>query len=173
MWEAAQPLRLSRKERELLEAFVRAGNTPQKIALRIRIVLGSADGVANRRLAAELGTSRPTVLRWRQRFEQAGLEGLLEDAPRPGRKRRLTREKEESIVNATLYSKPKGATQWSVRTLARSQRVSPATVYRVWKAHRLRPHRVQPVKLSSDPPGLSQVAPPWPAGPLSLAQQLS
>jgi len=151
MWEAAQPLRLSRKERELLEAFVRAGNTPQKIALRIRIVLGSADGVANRRLAAELGTSRPTVLRWRQRFEQAGLEGLLEDAPRPGRKRRLTREKEESIVNATLYSKPKGATQWSVRTLARSQRVSPATVYRVWKAHRLQPHRVQRFKLSSDP----------------------
>ena len=71
MWEAAQPLRLSRKERELLEAFVRAGNTPQKIALRIRIVLGSAEGVANHRLAAELGTSRPTVLRWRQRFEQA------------------------------------------------------------------------------------------------------
>src|SRR3989441_9875935 len=151
MWEAAQPPRLIRKGRELLEPFVRGENTPQKIALRIRIVLGSADGVANRRLAAELGTSRPTVLRWRQRFEQAGLEGLLEDAPRPGRKRRLTREKEESIVNATLYSKPKGATQWSVRTLARSQRVSPATVYRVWKAHRLQPHRVQRFKLSSDP----------------------
>ena len=73
MWEAAQPLRLSRKERELLEAFVRAGNTPQKIALRIRIVLGSAEGVANHRLAAELGTS--PVLRWRQRFEQARTGG--------------------------------------------------------------------------------------------------
>ena len=54
-------------------------------------------------------------------------------------------------MNATLYSKPKGATQWSVRTLARSQRVTPATVYRVWKAHRLQPHRVQRFKLSSDP----------------------
>ena len=151
MWEAAQPLHLSRKERELLEGFVRAGTTPQKIALRIRIVLGSADGVANHRLAAELGTSRPTVLRWRQRFERAGLEGLLEDAPRPGRKRRLTREKEEAIVNATLYSKPTGATHWSVRMLAQAQRVSPATVYRVWKAHRLQPHRVQRFKLSSDP----------------------
>jgi len=151
MWEAAQPLRLSRKERELLESFARAGNTPQKIVLRIRIVLRSAEGVANHRLAAELGTSRPTVLRWRQRFGQAGVEGLLEDAPRPGRKRRLTREKEEAIVNATLYSKPTGATHWSVRTLARVQRVSPATVYRVWKAHRLQPHRVQRFKLSSDP----------------------
>src|SRR5436189_6321181 len=102
MWEAAKALPLSVGERELLEGFARAGSTPQKIALRMRIVLRSAEGVANHRLAAELGTSRPTVLRWRQRFEQAGLEGLLEDAPRPGRKRRLTTEKEEAIVNATL-----------------------------------------------------------------------
>ncbi|HET9308727.1 MAG TPA: IS630 family transposase [Candidatus Sulfotelmatobacter sp.] len=151
MWEAAQPLRLSRKERELLEGFARTGNTPQKIVLRIRIVLRSADGIANHALAAELRTSRPTVLRWRRRFEQAGVEGLLEDAPRPGRKRRLTREKEEAIVNATLYCKPTGATHWSVRTLARAQRVSPATVHRVWKAHRLQPHRVQHFKLSPDP----------------------
>jgi Homeodomain-like domain len=76
MWEAAQPLRLSRKERELLEGFARAGNTPQKIVLRIRIVLRSADGIANHALAGELHTSRPTVLRWRRRFEQAGVEGL-------------------------------------------------------------------------------------------------
>lgn len=149
MWEAAKPLRLSARERKLLERFARAGSTPQKIGLRVRIVLRSADGVANHRLASELGTSRPTALRWRQRFEQAGLEGLLEDAPRPGRKRRLTPEKEEAIVNATLYHKPPGATHWSVRTLARAQRVSPATVHRVWKAHRLQPHRVKSFKLSN------------------------
>jgi transposase len=151
MWEAAQPLRLSNKERQLLQAFARSGNTPQKIVLRIRIVLRSAEGVANHRVAQELGTSRPTVLRWRHRFEQAGLDGLFEDAPRPGRKRRLTAEKEEAIVNATLYSKPAGATHWSVRALARAQRVSPATVYRVWRAHRLQPHRVKRFKLSTDP----------------------
>jgi transposase len=152
MWEAAKALPLSGGERKLLEGFARAGSTPQKIALRIRIVLRSADGVANHRLATELGTSRPTVLRWRQRFEQAGLEGLLEDAPRPGRKKRLTSEKEEAIVNATLYRKPPGATHGSVRTLAQAQRVSPATgVHRVWKAHRLQPHRVKSFKLSTDP----------------------
>ena len=151
MWKAAQPLPLPEKERKLLESLVRAGNTPQKIVLRLRIVLGSAKGAANHALAAELRTSRPTVLRWRRRFAQAGVEGLLEDAPRPGRKRRLSREKEEAIVNATLYSKPAPATHWSVRSLARAQRVSPATVYRVWRAHRLQPHRVRHFKLSSDP----------------------
>jgi len=158
MWEAAQPLHLSKQERELLQAFARAGSTPQKVVLRIRIVLLSAKGVANHRVARELGTSRPTVLRWRRRFEQAGLQGLLEDAPRPGRKRKLTAEKEEAIVNATLYSKPTGATHWSVRALARAQRVSPATVYRVWRAHRLQPHRVKRFKLSTDPQFFSQTA---------------
>jgi transposase len=151
MWQAAQPLHLSKKEREVLQTLARAGSTPQKIVLRIRIVLRSADGVANHRLARELGTSRPTVLRWRRRFEQAGLPGLLEDAPRPGRQRRLTAEKEEAIVNATLYSKPRAATHWSVRTLARAQGVSPATIYRVWRGHRLQPHRVKRFKLSTDP----------------------
>jgi transposase len=151
MWEAARPLQVTRKERELLASFARAGSTPQKIVHRIRIVLRAAEGIANHALAAELQTSRPTVLRWRRRFEQAGVEGLLEDAPRPGRRRRLTKEKEESIVNATLYSKPTGATHWSVRTLARAQGVSPATIYRVWKAHRLQPHRVRHFKLSPDP----------------------
>lgn len=151
MWEAAQPLHLSKKEREVLKKFIRAGSTSQKIVLRLRIVLRAADGVANHRVASELGTSRPTVLRWRRRYEEAGLEGLLEDAPRPGRKRRLTVEKEEAIVNATLYAKPTAATHWSVRSLARAQRVSPATVYRVWRAHRLQPHRVKSFKLSTDP----------------------
>jgi transposase len=151
MWKAARPLRLHGKEREVLESFARAGSTPQKIVLRIRIALRSADGVANHALAAELRTSRPTVLRWRRRFEQAGVQGLLEDAPRPGRQRRLSREKEEALVNATLYSKPLGATHWSVRSLARAQRVSPATVYRVWREHRLQPHRVRRFKLSPDP----------------------
>jgi len=151
MWKAAQRLCLSQQERELLEGFVRAGSTPQKVILRIRIVLRSAEGVANHRVARELDTSRPTVLRWRRRFEEAGVEGLLEDAPRTGRRRRLSREKEEAIVNATLYSKPTGATHWSVRTLARAQRVSPATVYRVWRFTRCGCKRCARVDSGIDP----------------------
>jgi hypothetical protein len=45
----------------------------------------------------------------------------------------LGRDKEQAIVDATLYSKPATATHWTVRTLARTQRVSAATVYRVWR----------------------------------------
>jgi transposase len=150
-WEAAAALPLGEADREMLSALARGGNTPQKVALRARIVLGAAEGRANFALAKELGVSRPTVILWRERYAQAGITGLLKDAPRPGRKRRIGARKVEAVVNATLHKKPRGATHWSVRSMARSQGLSPATVHRIWQAHNLQPHRVERFKLSSDP----------------------
>jgi hypothetical protein len=69
----------------------------------------------------------------------------------PGRKKRIRPEQVEAIVNATLHTTPADATHWSVRTLAKRQRVSPATVHRIWQAHNLQPHRVETFKLSRDP----------------------
>ncbi len=79
------------------------------------------------------------------------MAGLLKDAPRPGRKKRIGAEKVEAIVNATLQTTPPDATHWSVRSLAKRQRVSPATVHRIWQAHNLQPHRTETFKLSRDP----------------------
>ena len=95
--------------------------------------------------------TRPTVMLWRQRYGEAGVDGLLKDAPRPGRKKRISSKKVEAIVNATLHTKPKTATHWSTRTMARAQGVSEATVRRIWNAHGLKPHRVRTFKLSRDP----------------------
>jgi hypothetical protein len=64
---------------------------------------------------------------------------------------RLVSEKVEAIVSATLHTTPRDATHWSVRTLAHSQRVSPATVHRIWQAAHLQPHRTETFKLSRDP----------------------
>jgi len=88
---------------------------------------------------------------WRQRYGEAGVDGLLKDAPRPGRKKRISPKKIEAIVNATLHTKPKNATHWSTRSMARAQGVSEATVRRIWNAHGLKPHREKTFKLSRDP----------------------
>jgi len=124
---------------------------PQRVALRAKIVLGAAAGRSINGLAKELSVTRPTVLLWRRRYAEAGVDGLLKDAPRPGRKKKISVKKVETIVNATLQKKPKDATHWSTRTMARAQGVSEATVRRIWKAHGLRPHRVKSFKLSRDP----------------------
>jgi transposase len=157
MWKPAAPLPLNLEERKQLKKYLANPNTPQKVVLRLRIALGAADGLSNNQLARQLSTSRPTVLLWRQRFDEAGLEGLLEDAPRPGRPKRLSEAVVTRIVEATLYTRPKNATHWSTRTMARTQSVSAATVQRIWRAYGLQPHRVEFFKLSTDPEFVAKV----------------
>jgi transposase len=151
MWKTANALEVSKHDRELLEALVRGGKTPQRVALRASIVLGAADGRSNNGLAKDLSITRPTVLLWRERFFQSGIRGLLKDAPRPGRRKTIGSKKVEDIVNATLRTTPRDATHWSTRSLARRHGVSPATVGRIWRAHGLQPHRTETFKLSRDP----------------------
>ena len=62
--------------------------------------------------------NRKTVTLWRARFAQEGLDSLWEVAPGRGRKATYGPEKIQSIVDATLRSKPKGMTSWSCRLLA-------------------------------------------------------
>ena len=88
---------------------------------------------------------------WRARFEREGLDGLWEVAPGRGRKPTYGPEKIQSIVDATLRSKPKGMTQWSCRLMAEAQNISKSTVNNIWQSHNLKPHRVKTFKLSNDP----------------------
>jgi transposase len=131
--------------------MVRNGNTPQKVALRARIVLLSADEVPTAEIMRQLGTTTPTITRWRNRYETDGIPGLLKDRSRPGRKRRIDETKVREVVERTLQEKPSHATHWSTRNLAAVVGLSPASIQRIWKAHGLKPHRVRTFKLSRDP----------------------
>jgi transposase len=90
------------------------------------------------------------VILWRERFQQGGPAALAEEAVGRGRKQTITPTQVQQIVEATLHSKPKAATHWSVRTMARVQGISPASVQRIWDAHGLKPHRIRTFKLSRD-----------------------
>jgi transposase len=147
----APKLALTASDRKRLLEFRSHRSTPRGLLLRINILLGAAEGAANRALARRLSTSVPTVLLWRRRFEKDGLTAVLEDRPRSGRPKRITAEREQAIVDATMKTTPKDATHWSVRAMAVSQKVSPATVQRIWKKHKLQPHRVESFKFSTDP----------------------
>src|SRR5689334_22165256 len=146
----APKLSLTVSDRKRLLEISRHRSTPRGIVLRVAIVLGAAEGIANHVLARNLSTSLPTVLLWRRRFNSDGLAAVLEDRPRSGRPKQISAEQEEAIVNATMKTTPKDATHWSVRAMAASQKVSPATVQRIWKKHKLQPHRVESFKSSTD-----------------------
>lgn len=146
----AAPIVLSPEDRDELAGWSRGRSTPAKLVLRARILLAAADGRPNDEIADEVGTSANTVCLWRARFRACGIDGVRRDAPRPGRKPEVPQAVVDRILHKTLHEKPKGATHWSTRTLAHAVGVSNATVYRVWKAHRLQPHKVRTFKLSRD-----------------------
>ena len=130
-------------------AWLGAQSIPQALATRARVVLGSAAGESVRGLAARLGVTQTTVCLWRRRYRSAGLDGLR-TKPRMGRPRRITSAKEQAVISATLR-KPKAATHWSARRLAKQVGLSPATVHRIWQKYGLQPHRVETFKFSCDP----------------------
>lgn len=138
-------------DRAQLMDIVANGNTPQKLAVRARIVLMLADRVRPSHIATRLTLSRNHVHYWLRRYLQLGVSGVLHDAPRPGRKKRITADQIAAIVNATLSTTPPNATQWSTRTMARAHGVSEKTVRNIWHQYRLQPHRVTRFKLSKDP----------------------
>jgi len=148
-------LAVSESEAHALRALTRAGTTEQRMVMRARIILRAAEGAANVKVAEELGVSIPTVLLWRRRFKEQGLAGL-EDAPHRGRPRTYGRDVRERVLTATL-TPPEGMTHWSRERMAKRVGVSASTVGRIWKAERLKPHRVETFKYSSDPDLVAKV----------------
>jgi transposase len=138
------------EQQRTLEAWVRAKKTPQRVVLRSRICLLAGQGLPHTVIARELGTSRPTVFLWTNRFRTQGVAGLAEDAPHGPSSQKLKAEKVAAIVEATLHTTPPDATHWSTRTMAKLQGVGHATVQRIWDAHGLQPHRMETFKLSKD-----------------------
>jgi len=143
-------LTISPSERRRLEAWTRRRKTAQALALRARIVLLCGSGMQNIDVAEKLGVSNQMVGKWRRRFVEQRLDGLL-DEPRPGAPRKISDEDVERVVVQTLESKPRDATHWSVRSMAKQSGVSATTVHRIWRAFSLQPHRTETFKLSKDP----------------------
>ncbi len=141
---------LTEEERKTLTRWARRRKSSQALALRSRIVLGCAEGLTNKQVAAREQVSQPTVGKWRRRFVEARLDGLVDD-PRPGRPASITADQVEDVVVATLESTPKNATHWSRTSMAERSGLSKSTIGRIWKAFDLRPHRADEFKLSNDP----------------------
>lgn len=151
MPKAAAALTMTEGQREVLEGLAVSRTAAHREVQRARVLLLAADGVANLRIAAEVGVTPVTVRAWRSRFAEQGLSRFGKVAPGRGRPKEIPQEKIEQIVELTRNSTPEGQTHWSTRTMAAKVGVSKATVQRVWAARGLKPHLVKTFKLSNDP----------------------
>lgn len=150
------PLNLTDEERDTLQRWVRRRKTSQALATRARMILLCADGRTNVSVSEQLSVRQQTVGKWRSRFADKRLDGLL-DEPRPGAPRRVGDEDVERVLTLTLESTPADATHWSTRSLAKACGLSRSTVHRIWKAFALQPHRSETFKLSKDPQFIEKV----------------
>ena len=147
----APAIELSFAVRAELEKLMRRRTTAQRVAERCRIVLLAAQGLQNKEIAERMQVAPRMAALWRRRFLQLGVEGLLQDAPRSGRKPTITANKVAEVVAKTTQSKPQAGTHWSRSTMAREAGISGSSVGRIWRTHGLKPHRVESFKISNDP----------------------
>lgn len=152
MANRARPIVLAADERTELERLVRASSTPAGLSRRARAVVLMADGMPSVEIARRVGYTPIQISRLRRRFAEERVGGL-HDRPRPGRPHTVTAQKIARVVALTLRGPPKrsGLTHWTTRELARRVGISYGTVHRIWRAHRLQPHRVETFKFTTDP----------------------
>jgi transposase len=148
----AAPLVLREGDRPRLEGLVRSSSIRAGLAQRARIVLLASEGLSNAEIARRTGTSRPTVVDWRARYDAGGI-GALHDQPRSGRPPEID---EIDVVVATLADAGRppahlGVTHWSARLLGAELGISFASVARIWRKWNLQPWRTETFKFSTDP----------------------
>src|SRR5215207_9932134 len=138
-------------EREALERWARRPSSSQALAQRSRIVLACAEGHANQAVAARERVTPQTVGKWRKRFVERRLDGLV-DEPRPGQPRKISDEQVEQVIVKTLEQRPPdGGTHWSTRKMAAATGLNQTAISKIWRTFGLQPHGVEHWKLSKDP----------------------
>src|SRR5665213_2935702 len=133
----AREVRLSRKDRKVLEACCRSPTTMQRDLKRARIVLLAAAGRSTRSIAKEVGVQPRIVSLWRHRYADHGLEGL-QDKPRPGKQPIYTKATDKRILRLLDKPAPEGFARWTGPLLAEA--LGDVDVQYVWRF--LRNHKI-------------------------------
>src|SRR3954469_18772465 len=142
---------VSAADRTRLAAVVADRNSPQKHVWRARIIPATAEGLGTNAIMRRAGVSKPRVWRWQARFMREGVPGLLRDKSRPSRLPPLAQATIDRVVELTPTEPPHEATHWTAGAMAAAVGISASSVRRIWRAHKLQPHRVRTFKLSTDP----------------------
>ena len=143
-------LDLTEAERGELTVWSRSKTLPARDVLVAKLILALADGKSYSRIEAELQTSRPTIARWKARFDRDRMAGL-EERRKGSKPRTVTPEVQARVLRKTTQKPDDGSTHWSCRKMARALRLSKSTVQRIWSQARVKPHRLDRYMASNDP----------------------
>jgi len=147
----AEPLRLREDERQELERMSLSRSLPAGDVFRARLILMLAEGLSYTEIQERLDTTPPTISKWRKRFLEQRIDGLMQER-HPGQKPRvITPQLQAKVLAATRRKPSDGSTHWSCRKLAKELGISKDVVHRIWRTAGLQPHRLERYMASNDP----------------------
>jgi transposase len=149
-------LDVSPDERRELERRVRSRTIRADDARRARLILMLASGESYLTIRSALDCNANYISRWKGRFEESRLSGLVFRHGGGGRVV-LTPALEARILEGTRRGPSDGSTHWTTRKLARVMNVSHTLVAKAWKRAGLKPHRFERY-MASDDPGFEEKA---------------
>ena len=147
----AEPISLSEDEQQELQRMSVSRSLPAGDVLRARLILMLAEGRSYAEIQKRLNTTAPTISKWRKRFLEQRIDGLMQER-HPGQKPSVITPQLQAKVLATTRRKPSdGSTHWSCRRLAKELGISKDVVHRIWRTAGLQPHRLERYLASNDP----------------------
>jgi len=141
---------LTKEQLQELTRWAQSRTLPAGDVFRARRMLALAEGKSWSQIEIELQTSRPTIARWKSRFEQQGMAGL-DPQHRGSEPRKATPSLQARVLRKTTQRPADGSTHWTCRKMATALGLSKSTVQRVWRQARLKPHRLDRYMASDDP----------------------
>ncbi len=141
---------MTEDQREELRMWAHSRTLPAGDVFRAKLILSLADGMTYEQIVKALGTTKPTIARWKARFEEAGMDGL-KPRHRGSQPRAATATVQARVARRVQQKPPDGSTHWSCRKLAADLGMSHATVQRILVQAKLQPHRLDRYMASNDP----------------------
>jgi transposase len=141
---------LTEQERDELTKWARSRTLRARDVFVASLILALDDGKSYSQIEVELNTSRPTIARWKARFEKKGIAGL-EALHKGSKPRTVTAAVQARVLRRTVQKPHDGSTHWSCRKMAAALGLSKSTVQRIWSQARIKPHRLDRYMASNDP----------------------
>jgi len=106
------------EQRFLLQHVTSSGTWSARMVNRAHILLLADDGATDVQIASALHLGRSTVERTRRRYVQDGLDGAMNERPRPGGRRKLDGKQEATLIAVACSTPPEERVSWTMQLLA-------------------------------------------------------
>ena len=110
-------IKLKPDEREMLEQFVKTGTKKARAIARARILLFVDRNYNNKDITKFTGVHRQGIWNIKKRYQEGGLESVLNEKYRPGQPRKYSPKHEAEIIAIACTDPPKGRNKWTIRLI--------------------------------------------------------